>query len=78
MIIVILVILFLAIIVAASVYYLKSSNESFDEFWAEKRDDVKSSLPAVWSNIEDIVFTCKDKVCEFVTKALRKVGQDSF
>lgn len=73
MIIVILVILFLAV-VAASVFYLKSSNESFGKIWAEKRDDVKSSLPAVWSNIEDILFTCKDKVCEFVTKDLGKVG----
>lgn len=75
--VIILVILFLAI-VAASVLYLKSSNESFDKFWAQKRDDLKSSLPAVWSIIEDILFTWKDKVCEFVTKALRKVGQDTF
>lgn len=57
----------LVILVSLSIFglflFLKNSKR-FNKLWIEKRDDAKASMPAVWSNIEDVLLSWNDKICE--------------
>lgn len=58
-------IVFITIGVVAFLYFMSSSRESIKGKLASVKHDIKVSLPAMFSNAEDILYTLTDKVGKF-------------